>query len=757
MPDTHRLISLVLVILCTSAVSPGKPVLEYPVRLLDVHDADGSCWYGIDPDGTWQSSGSQIGVPVVPQEWLVGPPPSELSAVTIPEDHWVNLAFSGQIANDPGSDLIILEAGMMGEQALVFLTDGKDQEYVVGLAEADWTNRQDMSRIEIDLSNNPAPFVARGVRIVGVDFGGGSPGFDLASIQARVSRDCGTGVRYPNPVSGAVGIEPNVRLSWTPACSSAAQRVYCSRLESQVRSAAPGALVATLPPDANSFRPRTELGGTYYWRVDAVSPAGAAVVYPGDVWSFTVRDHTAVEDFESYLDDESLQDAWESWSWSSVYLGAADAQVCDVVMDFRYSCDASVWPYVVRQFDAPQDWTQAGAKLLQITLRGDMPDTAGGEIYFGVTDGVSGQIVPYGKPTEAGADNGWRTWRIALADFSGIDLTQVRAMAIGVRPALDPTEFLCQGVLSVADISLYPALCVEGLRPGADLDGDCAVNPRDLERMAADWLRTRVRSLPIAEPNMPVLWYTFDGHANDRAGNAHGQVQGRATYVPGVYGQAIRLTDQGDLVNVPKAAAVFAGIRDAITITFWQHGDDSSHLNDTVCCSNYQYGKSNPAVAVHLGCWENPGQYRWDCGYPWSIDNRLAGRHGDKKEWSGRWNHWAFTKDIRPGPNGEKGRMAIYLNGELYDSRTGTTSPITNVTSFEIGSGWYGRYDGLIDEFRIYDYALSPAEVAWVATNSTGTIEDTVASPADLDASDRVDFRDFAILATQWLEDALWP
>ena len=67
--------------------------------------------------------------------------------------------------------------------------------------------------------------------------------------------------------------------------------------------------------------------------------------------------------------------------------------------------------------------------------------------------------------------------------------------------------------------------------------------------------------------------------------------------------------------------------------------------------------------------------------------------------------------------------MEIYLNGELYDSRTGTDSPITNITSFEIGSGWYGRYDGLIDDFRIYDYALSPAEVAWVATHGTGTIE----------------------------------
>jgi hypothetical protein len=275
--------------------------------------------------------------------------------------------------------------------------------------------------------------------------------------------------------------------------------------------------------------------------------------------------------------------------------------------------------------------------------------------------------------------------------------------------------------------------------------------------MAGEWLRTRVRSYEVMEPNEPILWYAFEGNADDSAGTADGQVQGRATFAPGAYGRAIRFAYPGDGVTIPDAAQVFARTREAITIAFWQYGEDSLHLNDTICCSNYEYGKSNPAISIHLGCWQNPGQYRWDCGYPWSLTNRLAGRHHSKKEWTGRWNHWVFTKDIRPGFADRKGRMAIYLNGELYDSRVGSSSPVMNVTSFEIGSGWYGRYDGLIDDFRIYDYALSPAEVAWLATNSTGTIEDPASSPADFDNSDRVDIGDFAILATQWLEDALWP
>ena len=69
--------------------------------------------------------------------------------------------------------------------------------------------------------------------------------------------------------------------------------------------------------------------------------------------------------------------------------------------------------------------------------------------------------------------------------------------------------------------------------------------------------------------------------------------------------------------------------------------------------------------------------------------------------------------------------MEIYLNGELYDRLTGTDTPITGITSFEIGSGWYGHYDGLIDDVQIYDYALSAAEIAYVATDGAGVFQET--------------------------------
>jgi hypothetical protein len=101
--------------------------------------------------------------------------------------------------------------------------------------------------------------------------------------------------------------------------------------------------------------------------------------------------------------------------------------------------------------------------------------------------------------------------------------------------------------------------------------------------------------------------------------------------------------------------------------------------------------------------------------------------------------------------------MQIFLNGVLYDSRAGSKSPIFGITSFEIGSGWYGGFDGLIDDFRIYDYALSPEEIAYVATNGTGVFDQQLDLPVDLDADNKVDFKDLAILAEDWLVNNVWP
>jgi hypothetical protein len=761
----------------------GLPALEYPSAILDLHDADGSCWTGMDAAGAFPSW-------VAPEDWLVGPPPSQESAVTLPTDHWIDLAFSGRLVGDDGNDILLVETGKAGEQALLFLTDGADQEYLLTKVVIENSAQQDLSLVGIDLdgvTGSPTPntalggptlpFVPRAVRLVALDLGGQSPGFDLSNIRARVSHDCGVTACCPNPVSGAIGVSPYTKLTWSGGYEAAGHLVYFSPVAAQVREAAVAVRYTTEPGDANMFEPPTlGLGRTYYWRVDCGTPAraGGPLDSPaeggwaiGDVWSFTVADRLVIEDFEAYdLKEHFLYETWQPRGWAGVSIEQGIVASCRQSMSFHYHYDATWFSEVARTFEQPQDWAHAEAQILQILLRGTAGNgTKGGQMYITLSDSRAEQTVPYAGDLSVLADPHWSAWRIVLADFDQIDLANVTGIAIGLRSATGDPQDRGIGTIYVDDITVHPVLCLQS--PGstelaesqfpADLTGDCTVDYRDLRRLAKDWLQDRNRVFAVSAPNAPILWYEFEGDAEDRAGTAAGQIHGRCNFVPGVYGQAIDFTSEGDSVTVPEAASVFAHTREAITIAFWQRGDDSTHLNDTICCSNYVYGRSNPALAIHLGCWRNPGQYRWDCGSPWSFENRLAGRHQDKSEWAGRWNHWAFTKDIRVGPDGRQGCMEIYLNGELYDRRTGTDTPIVDVNSFEIGTGWYGRYDGLLDDFRIYDYALSPAEIAHVATRGTGVLPQLPDSPADLNSDGWVNFHDLAVLATRWLQSGLWP
>ncbi|MBN1360120.1 MAG: LamG domain-containing protein [Sedimentisphaerales bacterium] len=734
-----------------SALVGAEVAFEYPSALVDAYDADASCWEGMGLDGEYP-------VGVVPGRWLVGPPPSEFTGVTMPTDHWVHLLFSGRIVPVDGSDIEVVESGAAGERAIVFLTDGADQEYALGIIQADGSGAQLLSKVHLTLPDFPITFVPRGVRIVALDRGGMAPGFDVGSVCAWIMHDCGPGARYPAPAHESLDVPTDVKLSWLSACGTDLHGVYLSTDSQAVVSGAPEAQFAVTDPNGNSFEPpELQLGRQYYWRVKEANSVDANDARLSDLWSFRVTDRLLIDDIEAYGGwGPSVYEAWRTADLARPALEVGIFRSCRQSLKFGYyydNYDGGAYSEVYHVFDEAQDWTRSGIEVFEFWLHGTAGNSTSGPLYVVVSDGTHESRYTLDSDTNAAllTTAHWQPCRIPLSEFAGVNLTGVVSVGIGVSRASDLPKAYGSGTVYIDDVSLRPALCLEKRRVEADLNADCSVDYRDVEQMASQWLAGRIEVAPVTAPNEPVLWYKFDGDALDSAGTSHGQVQGRPAYVPGKRGRAIHFTAAGDAVTVSQVANVFGRIRDALTISFWQYGDDSEHLNDTVCCSNYVYGRENPSIAIHLGCWRNPGFYRWDCGTPWSMDNRVAGRHRHKSEWAGRWNHWAFVKDSVTG------KMEIYHNGLLYDSRAGTTSPIEAITSFEIGSGWYGRYDGLIDDFQIYDYALHADEVAYLASDGTGLLEQATAPLGDLDGNDIVDLADYAILAGQWLEHQLWP
>jgi hypothetical protein len=747
------IISLILAF--GGAALSEEGTLKYPSYLLDVYDADDSCWMGMDANGQWP-------VPVVPEQLLVGPPPSDVSFVTFPPDHWVELSFPGRLIDGPGNDIIIIEIGRAGEQALVFVTDGAGQEYLLDIATALDSGGQTPTTptvIGLDIAGISFPFAPCALRVLAIDNKGDSPGFDIGSIRARTCVDCGEIACNPYPPDGAKNVAPDTVLTWSPGNSAEKHAVYFGTSINDVDANAPPVGNPAQPQDANSFDPGgLKLGESYYWRVDEVNRTDVNSPWRGNVWSFMVADRIAVDDFESYNNsDNRIYNTWTQAGAAFLYLATSPVHSCSQSMAFNYYYDDYFYSEVTRRFSSPQDWACAGINALELFFYGK-PDNGnkGLMMYIAIGDGDVNTVVPYnGDPNDIKRES-WQVWRIDLQNLAGVNLSNVTNISIVMCLGTTEPPGYGTGEVYFDDIILYPSRCLEENRPAADFTGDCAVDLEDLEELSYNWLDTRYNVYAVTAPHPPLAWYKFDGNAQDSAGNADGEPQGNPAYVPGIYEQAIRFDGYKDSVLITDAAGLFSRISSQITIAFWQYGEDSPHLTDTVCCSNYIYGVAGPAIAINLGCWRKPSRYNWDAGFPWSFDSRLSGSHRYKSEWAGRWNHWAFTKNCQAGPNG-KGLMQIFLNGVLYDSRTDANSPISPVTSFVIGSGWYGGYDGLIDDFRIYDYALSQPEVAYIATNGTGIFDQPLMSPADLSADGWINLKDFALLADKWLEEHLWP
>ncbi len=741
----------VFLALAVTGIARGdEGAFEYPCYLVDAYDADQSCWTGMDADGRYEGP-----IRVVPEQWLIGPPLSEKSGVTLPPDHWLELQFRGPIVDGPGEDIVLIELGPVSEQARIFITDGAGREYLLGLATSGSIGGGvDPTRITFDIAGVSLPFEPRAIRILGIDNGGQAPGFDVGNVRARIRAACGDVACNPVPVDGAKKVPVDAVLSWSPGQDAIGHAVYFGTDTSNVDEDAAPVTEPPQPQDVNTFDPAgLELGKTYYWRVDEVNDPCS---WPGRIWSFATTDHLVADDFEAYnwldRDDPNRNWIYDAWQGTSVYLWTDQAHECSKKsMGFPYwYYRTSVYSEAVRTFGSPQDWIAIGAKSLELFFYGGQ-DNSRAQMYVALHDGNAEALVLYPGDANDLKVEAWQVWRIELGELTNIDLSHVESIAIGFCAEVDDPFGAGGGTVYFDDIRLYSSRCLEENTVAADLNGDCLVNFRDVEAVADSWLDSGYNVYPVAAPKAPLAWYRFDGDMDDSAGSAHGRPRGNPTFAEGIHGQAIRFDGYKDAVEITGAASLFSRIFDGITIAFWQYGAESPHHTDTVCCSNYTYGSEAPAIAINLGCWRPPGQYNWDCGQPWSFDGRLSGNHLYRSEWSGRWNHWAFTKDALLG------EMKIFLNGRLYGSRSGAHSPISGVNSFEIGSGWYGGYDGLIDDFRIYDYALSQAQIAHIATHGTGIFDLPLLIPADLNNDNQIDFSDFAQLAEHWLENRLWP
>ena len=572
----------------------------------------------------------------------------------------------------------------------------------------------------------------------------------------------------PDPTSGKTGLDPDVVLSWRPGREAATHDVYFS---TDRQSVASGTALVTEVPAAGECRAgydagMLELGKTYYWRIDEVNEAETPATWQGPVWDFTTIEHVVVDDFEDY-NDFSPDRIWQTWhdgvgfsepppgfagngTGSQVGNDAPPFTEQTIVhgglqaMTFRYTNNGStgkaLYSEAQREWATPQNWTVNGVKALTLWFNGDAGNSAE-PLYVGLQDSLGTRKDVRHDNANAVRIDGWEEFSVDLQEFAnaGVNLTSIQKIYVGVGNRLAPQSG-GTGTLYFDDIRLYPSRCVPERKapPAADLTGDCVVDYLDVDSMAADWL---IAAVAPDDTGLVARW-EFAGDFTDATGKGHdGTAYGDPTIVNDPERGQVLEVDGDDRVGVSDAADLNYGPDESLTLVTWANFEPSGAPSGWKCIvakGRTESGGATAYVPELYGFYVSPDNN-------WHVN--AGGIGGDPlAATGGRWRHLAFVQD---GPAGEG---YFYIDGEVVVSGGADNCDTTGRPLFIGAAGTdvpvdiFEAFKGRIDDVRIYNYALSQSEILYLA-----------GLKADLYEDDKVDFKDYAVLADGWLDEQLWP
>ncbi|MHC4597042.1 MAG: LamG domain-containing protein, partial [Planctomycetota bacterium] len=213
----------------------------------------------------------------------------------------------------------------------------------------------------------------------------------------------------------------------------------------------------------------------------------------------------------------------------------------------------------------------------------------------------------------------------------------------------------------------------------------------------------------IVDPNL-MVWYKLDETEGTDVPDSSGREydglanlsQGGRWDANGYYDGCFFFDDDSHIF-VPTS--VIDEINKEITIAVWLNNGTSERDDNVVCSAGWGEATSYMRISVP----DEDSDVSWRAGD--DTNDVLTWNGGNPEAWEGEWNHFGFVK------NENTGEMQIYLNGlpvaEHTDANADTLAEL-HYQRFKIAAETesFSGYQGSIDEFRVYDRALTADEIA---------------------------------------------
>ena len=637
--------------------------------------------------------------------------------------------------------------------SIVYSTNGTDWIPLGSYEFAEAEGQDDYAHeTTIDMSN----VVAKYVRINASTTWGGGSRYGLSEVRFYYIP---MSAREPDPEDEETGVSPDVILRWRAGREADEHDIFISTDEQKVIDETVAAITIAADGGYDSYGPLSlDLGSTYYWKVNEVNSAETPDTWGGDVWQFSTPAYLVVGDMENYGDDANIpgdpggciyyvwRDGWDisaeiqgndtgsqvyHWDGSGTGLMESTIVRSGVSMPFYYENDGyneskpsggdnpdnpllyySEATVPTSDLSIGSNWTKGGVKSLVLWFYGDPNNAAGATEQMYVK--LNGSKVVYDGEMNDIKEASWHEWNVDLADF-GINLNNVTSFAIGFGNESNTTTPGGAGIVYFDDIRLYPPRCIPSLKsPVADFDNDCDVDYDDIQIMAGDWLVQ-----DITEP-------AWEGaFSNQDIGD---------TNVAGSF------SIDGDVYTIEAGGADIWSTADAFHYAYKQiSGDFQMTARVLSLEATHEFAKTgimvrqtldanSPnvfiAAAPSASTWSNAGstfQWRSTKGGTSSSSRTITG--------------YEMPGCMRLVRKGNTFTGHLFVDGRWQQQGSAATVTMTDPV-----------YIGLAATSHV------------VGTLTTATFDrDCIFSGAEFFEDGIIDFKDFAFVAEEWLEEQMWP